>query len=42
MFSAIKQHAIGTYHGKLEHGGLVLKTKNKTHAQDGQVMNDKT
>ena len=30
MFRASKQHAIGTYHGKQNHGILVEKEKNKT------------
>ena len=30
MFRAIKQHAIGTYHGKQRHGMLLIKEINKT------------
>ena len=30
MFRASKQHATGTYHGKEEHGMLVLDALNKT------------
>ena len=30
MFRAIKQHVTASYHGKLEHDMLVIKSLNKT------------
>ena len=31
MFSAIKQHATGSYHGKIEHGMLIIKIKEQNY-----------